>query len=97
MKAENSKNRAFFTLDREKVNHFSACSAERMSMASACREVGCDPKTPKAAAERAGLTDWLNEKFPGTGYEIRHTKPAACEIRESLHFRAATMSWRKAA
>jgi len=95
--APGNPNRKLFDLTKDRIAHLNACAAQNLSMAAACKELGIDPKTLKNAAERQGLTAWLKRKFPGSGYAVDRSKPAAQPARESLHFRAATMPWRKCA
>lgn len=96
MRVDTNLNRKPFDLTQDKVAHLNACAAQGMSFAKACEELGCHRETLLKAADRAGLRLWLKDKFPGHGYanpRVKVEQPA----RESLHFRAATMSWRGAA
>lgn len=98
MRTDKNPNRKFFYLDKAKIAHLNACSAQNLSMAKACEELKCDPKTLKNAARREGLYDWLMAKFPGYGYTVqKKSEPVAKPDVESLHFKAATMPWRKCA
>lgn len=97
MRVDTSPTRTPFDLTKDKVAHLNACAAQGMSLARACQELGCHHKTLKKAVARAGLEDWLKDKFPGHGYKVNRAPTIEQPKRELLHFRAATMSWRGAA
>ena len=76
-------------------------AVHNVSLTAAAAELGMDPRTLRAAAERMGKADWLAEKFPPKrGFTGKRYRPDARAYtsspsnQQTVMMLAATMSWR---
>lgn len=97
------KRRGRFDLTPSRMAHLNACSAQKMSLPAAAKEIGARVDTIKLAAKREGKESWLRERFPKSGRQGEQRKKGnqsddgVLLIPKNPQTKWLTKAWRKVA
>ncbi|WP_286749574.1 MULTISPECIES: hypothetical protein [Marinobacter] len=84
------------TFTHETLAFFAKCKSKGMTKREACTELGNPNSTVNRRAKKAGLYDELQKIYPPSFSMPFPDKSTWKPKKQILHFRAATMQWRKA-